>query len=198
VALAGVNVRLTAGQIDNYQSSIDNPIMWWQHALEITALVLVCGLGVILCVFRLPGTWIIVAAGLVDQALRQWPKMWILYVLIAVAVISEIVEFAMGGIVARRAGGSRASTWGGLVGGLVGVFIFSIPLPLIGSVIGALLGSFLGAAIVEVHVQQRLAQGARVGYFAAIGMALGIASKIAAAMLMSALLIGSVMFNTKR
>jgi len=171
--------------------------MWWQQALEIAALILVCGLGVILCVFRLPGTWIVVATGLVYQALHHWPKMWIVWVLIGAGVVAEIVEFAMGGIVARRAGGSRASAWGGLIGGIVGVFIFSIPFPLIGSVIGALLGCFFGAAIVEVHVQQRLAHGARVGYFAAIGMALGIVSKIATAMLMSALLIGSVIFSTR-
>ncbi|MBI3834095.1 MAG: DUF456 domain-containing protein [Planctomycetes bacterium] len=168
----------------------------WHQALEIAALVLICGLGSILCVFRLPGTWFIVAAGLVDQALRHWPKIWIIWVLIGVAVVAEFVEFATAGIVARRAGGSRASAWGGLIGGIAGVFIFSIPLPLIGSVIGALLGCFLGAAIVEVQIQQRLAHGARVGYFAAIGMAFGIVSKIAAAMLMSALLIGSVIFAT--
>lgn len=168
----------------------------WQHVAEITALILICGVGVILCVFRLPGTWLIVAAGVADQWLHHWPKMWIVYVLIGVALIAEIVEFGTAGIVARRAGGSRASAWGGLVGGIIGVFVFSIPLPLIGSVIGALLGCFLGAAIVELHQQQELSHGARVGYFAAIGMALGIVSKIAAAMLMSALLVGSVIFAT--
>ena len=164
--------------------------------MEIVILVglsLICLLGVVLTVVRLPGPWLIVGAGWLFCWYYQWqrPALWVLIVLTAVAAAGEVIEMLTSAVVAKKGGASKRALWGGLIGGFVGMFVFTIPLPIIGTTIGALLGCFAGAAIAELTVHNRVSDGVKVGTFSAIGFAIGVATKLAIAMMLSVALVAS-------
>jgi len=153
---------------------------------------LVCLVGVLCTVVRLPGTWLIVAAAAGYGWFTDWSHIGITFVAIlaGVAAVGEVIELAMSAVTARKAGASRRAGWGALIGGFVGMFVFSLPLPLIGTIFGALVGCFVGALVAELTVKNEFVHGARVGTFSAIGFVLGMVTKIALAMMMSAALVG--------
>jgi uncharacterized protein YqgC (DUF456 family) len=129
--------------------------------------------------------------------LTGWDRVrpWLIAVLLAAAVVGELVEFGMSMVSARSAGASRRAGWGALIGGIAGMFVFSLPLPFFGTMFGALAGCFVGALIAELTVRPEFYHGARVGTFSAIGFVVGLVSKIALAMIMSVLLLGYAAFG---
>lgn len=165
--------------------------------LEITGLSAICFIAILLTALRLPGTWLIVAAGAGYGWWTHWEPigLTVLLILTGIALFGELVETGMSVVTARRVGASRRAAWGGLIGGFVGMIVFSIPVPLIGTVIGALLGCFTGAMIGELTVDHRLDQGVKVGFFAAIGFVLGTVAKLALAMVMTGVLISVVVLD---
>ena len=93
---------------------------------------------------------------------------WFLILVIALALLGEVVEAWIGFRFAQRYGGSRRAGWGALIGGLIGALV-GVPLPVIGSVIGGFVGAFLGAAVFE-YTRARQAEGAaRAGWGAVLG-----------------------------
>ncbi len=157
---------------------------------------LVCLLGVLLTVVRMPGTWLIVATALGYSWWSDWPGAWLTIVLVlaGAAAVGELVELLASILVSRKVGASKTSAWGGLIGGFVGMAVLSVPIPIIGIVIGALLGCFAGATLGELLATRKVAQGAKVGVFAAVGFAIGAATKLAIAMAMAGILLTSVLF----
>ncbi len=143
--------------------------------------------GVALTIVRLPGTWLVVLSAGVYSWHTDWsrPGWGILGVLIALAVLAEVLEFAASMVTARKAGASGRAMWCGVVGGFAGMLVFTIPLPLVGTIIGGALGCFLGALIGELTARKDLAQGARVGLFAAVGQVLGTMVKTMIALIMA-------------
>lgn len=160
-------------------------------------LTLACCIGILLTVFRLPGTWLIIAAAGIYQwlAVDEGGGWIILAILVGLAVIGEVGELLASVITSKKAGASRQAAWGGLIGGFVGMFLFSLPLPVIGTLAGAVIGCFVGALIVEWRVRGKLGQGAKVGVFSAIGFVLGAVFKLAVALMMAGLLITSAVFH---
>lgn len=156
-------------------------------ATWLAGLVLTAGLGVVLTVVRLPGTWLI----LVAAALHAWHTGWlapgwpVLAVLLVMAVAAEVIELLTSVVTTRRAGASGRASWCALAGGLVGMIALSFPVPIIGTVIGGIVGCFIGAAIGELTVRHDLVHGAKVGLFAAIGLILGTVAKTMFALLMA-------------
>lgn len=160
------------------------------------ALSVVCMLGVLMTMVRLPGTWLIVAVA----AFYGWYDGWVrlsvslLLVLLGIALLAEILETVMSMLAVRRVGASRKAAIGGLIGGFAGMLIFSIPVPLVGTVIGALLGCFLGAMIGEMLAQQNLNMATKAGLVSAAGFAFGAMLKTAAAIAMSGVVIWAAIF----
>ena len=115
--------------------------------------IVVLAAGWLLTLLGLPGNWLIVLGA---AAYHLWGPMdgrleMSLSTLIALAVlatIGEILEFALGAVTARRAGGSRRAAvgalGGGIAGGVVGMFV-GIPIPIVGPVIAAVLFAAVGA-----------------------------------------------------
>ena len=109
----------------------------------------------------------------------------VLGILLALAVLGEIVEFAAGSAAANRAGGSRhgavGRAWGhaGRDRGCRG----QMPVPIIGSAVAAVLGgafgALAGAITFEFHGGRDLAASWHVGHAAFWGRLFGTLSKAA-------------------
>lgn len=157
--------------------------------LLILGLILICGAGVIVTLFQLPGTWLSVAATLGYAWYYDWQRIgWkSVAAVIVVAGVAEIVEVVSGAWMSRRGGASRRATWFGFFGGIAGALLLTVPVPVIGTVIGAAVGCFGGAFLGEITSNRTLGEGARSGYYAALGRTLGAVLKLAAAMMIAAL-----------
>ncbi|HVU85924.1 MAG TPA: DUF456 domain-containing protein [Pirellulales bacterium] len=139
--------------------------------------------------FGLPGNWMIVALAaaatwLVPEGLRVQMAPAVLGVLVALALLGEIVEFATGSAAAHRAGGTRRGAVGAIVGALFGAVagaMIGLPVPLIGSAVAAVLGgafgALTGAMALEFHGGRDLAASWRIGHAAFWGRLLGTLSK---------------------
>jgi hypothetical protein len=142
----------------------------------------------------LPGTWTMVAAGLVYRI--AVPVSGIQYITVAevavLAVAAELLELSVTARYTRRYGGSRRAGWGAVIGGFAGVIV-GVPVPIVGPVIAGLIGTFLGALIGELesgahHVAAaRAATGALFGRVAASAMKVGVGVMIAAWLFVAAI-----------
>jgi hypothetical protein len=125
---------------------------WLYYALAVALLALgfICWLANLL---GLPGNWGLFGLAALFAWLvppeggrsLSWKTVWIL---LALAIVGEIIEFAMGAAGAAKRRASRRSQWLSLLGALVGSIggaIVGLPVPLIGSAAAALLGGAAGA-----------------------------------------------------
>ena len=162
------------------------------EVLWLAGLVIACLLGVVLAVLQLPGTWVILGAGVLYSWHADWTRITptALGVLAGLAVAGELIEFVASAWLVRRAGASGRTSWYALGGGLVGMFVFSLPLPLIGTVAGGVIGCFVGAVVGEMTMRNDVAGATRIGLFAAAGRVLGTAGKLLVATAMAGLVIG--------
>lgn len=136
--------------------------------------------GLVLIPLGLPGLWVMVGGILLFGWLTGFRSVGILLIAIvlAIAVLGEIIESWLGFRFAKRYGGSSRSAWGALLGGIAGAIV-GVPIPVIGSVIGAFLGSFIGAALFEYTATRQLDAAGRAGWGALVGRAAAAAAKIA-------------------
>lgn len=158
------------------------------HALVAQILLPLVGLvGPLLVLLGLPGTWLLIAlAGLAEWATpAQLFTGTSVAVVLTLAVLGEIVEFAAGTLRARRAGAGRRGSLGALGGGIVGAILGTIlvPAPVIGTLLGGGVGAAVGAAGLERSGGRDLRKALRIGRAAGVGHAFGLAGKLAAAVL---------------
>jgi uncharacterized protein YqgC (DUF456 family) len=115
----------------------------------------------------LPGPLFILAGAVIWGFATGFAEIGIgrLAILAALALLTFLLDFAVGAVGARRYGGSRWGVVGALVGAVVGLFFGPVGL-LIGPVVGAVAGELLRGADVEVGVRSGL--GALVGLLAGI------------------------------
>jgi hypothetical protein len=150
------------------------------NATLLTWLMAACFLvGLALVALGLPGLWVMVLAVIAYGALTDFQRIGAVTILIvvALAVIGEVLEAWLGFGLARRYGGSTRAGWGALVGGLVGAVV-GVPVPVIGSVIGAFIGSFAGAVVFE-YWKSDAGTAVRAGWGALLGRAAATAAKTA-------------------
>jgi uncharacterized protein YqgC (DUF456 family) len=94
----------------------------------------------------LPGTTIILAAAVMHHfALGPARSIgwWTIGGLVALTVISYVLDFVSGAMGAKKFGASRWGAVGGILGAIVGIF-FGLPGIFIGPLAGVLLGELLG------------------------------------------------------
>ena len=159
--------------------------------MDVLAVVLLVGLSVIgLCLIPLglPGLWVMVAGILAYGWLTDFRTVTVLIiaVVLAIAVLGEIIESWLGFRYAKRYGGSSRSGWGALIGGVVGAVI-GVPIAIVGSVIGAFIGSFVGAALFEYSHSRQAGVATRAGWGAVVGRAAAAAMKIALGLVIAAI-----------
>jgi uncharacterized protein len=135
--------------------------------------------GLLLIPLGLPGLWLMVGAALLYSYAKPTISIWTIGMLAVLALVAEIIEFALSSRYARKYGGSRRAGWGAILGGITGAFVWT-PLPVIGPMIGAFAGAFAGAWIAEitggtaVRGATRVATGALLGRIVAVAMKVGI------------------------
>lgn len=138
-------------------------------------------LGLALTIVTLPGAWLICAAAVLIKLL--WlPELfswWIVGVIVGLAVVGEIVEFAASAAGAAKGGGSRQGAIGAVVGTILGAILGTlIPIPVVGTVAGAVLGAGGGAALAErAWAKRTWTEAAKSGSGAAIGRLIATAFK---------------------
>lgn len=147
-------------------------------------------LSLLLVPLGLPGLWVMVGLGLLyDLMVGGDPiGMGVLAGALALAVVAEVIEFMLGGRVARRFGGSRRAEWGAIAGGIVGAIV-GLPVPIVGPLLGAFTGAFAGALVGELTVRRELRGSTRVAVGALIGRAMAVAVKVAIGCVMAAWLV---------
>lgn len=138
----------------------------------------------------LPGNWLMVGfaalyAFLLPADVEPRLSWLVVGVLLGLAVLGEIVEFAAGAAGAAQQGGSRRgmvlSVAGAFVGSLGGAALAS-PIPVIGPLVGALVGgavgAFAGAYQGEAGSLRPHSERIAIGKGALIGRLLGTAGKL--------------------
>lgn len=163
------------------------------HVLWVVLLLLTLVVGWCLTLIGLPGNWLILAAAVVAALLlpdeSRVDLTWTtLIVLVILASLGEVLEFAAGALGVAKAGGSRRAAAlaivGSVVGGILGAVMgLPIPIPVVASVLAALLGASLGA-LVGAYVgedwkRRDFEQSIRVGQAAFWGRLLGTIGKLA-------------------
>lgn len=147
-------------------------------------LLLLLAAGLLLSLFLipigLPGLWLMLGLALLYDVLEPVRSigMWVIGAATVVALLTELVEFALGGRYARKYGGSRRAGWGAIVGGLVGAVI-GVPIPIVGPMIGGFVGAFVGALGAELTVRPDTRAAARAATGALVGRAVAVALKVA-------------------
>jgi len=138
----------------------------------------------------LPGNWLIVLftvlyAYFLPHGMEPRISWTVVWVILGLAVLGEIVEFAAGAAGAAQQGGTRRgmvlAVAGGILGSVAGAVIAS-PVPVIGPLIGALFGgaggAFAGAWMGETGTERTSAERVAIGKGAFVGRLLGTAGKL--------------------
>jgi len=135
--------------------------------------------GLALVALGLPGLWVMLLAVCAYGGLTDFKGIGAVTILVvvALAIVGEVIEAWLGFRLARRYGASKRAGWGALIGGLVGAVV-GVPVPVIGSVIGAFIGSFAGAMIFE-YWKSDASTAVRAGWGALLGRAAATAGKMA-------------------
>ncbi|MEX0612071.1 MAG: DUF456 domain-containing protein [Pirellulales bacterium] len=171
----------------------------WAYYLWALLLVASCVLAWLLNVAALPGNWLIVLAAVLFVWLFPveagrgvtWNTV---AVLLGLAVVGEVIEFAAGAAGAARQGASRRavalSILGAFVGSILGLGI-GAPIPIIGSFVMALLGgavgAFVGAYLGEAWKGRAEPERAAAGRGAFMGRIWGTVGKLAVGAIMLAI-----------
>lgn len=154
--------------------------------MEILILAVVLALALFMIPLGLPGLWIMVASGVAYRLLIPGSvSIFTLVLVIAIAVVAEVLELTLAGKYARRYGGSRRAGWGAIIGGTIGAFI-GIPVPIVGPMLGAFAGAFAGALAAELSRGETARVSGRVAYGALLGRVVSAALKTVAGVVIAA------------
>jgi uncharacterized protein YqgC (DUF456 family) len=138
-------------------------------------------LGLILSLISLPGLWLMTAVAAIYAVLTHERFIGIdtLLVLLALALLAELLELLLSGAAARQAGGGRKASIGAIVGGIIGGIGFSIiPIPIVATILGIGVGTFVGAFAMEWYDGSHPSHSLRVGWGAVKGRAYGFVGKL--------------------
>ena len=147
----------------------------WQDVLRIVGLIGL-DLGLVVCLLLVPlgvpGNFIMIGLALLAAWIGGFQSIgWLALVLmLAAAVLGEVVEALLGSAMARRFGASWWGVGGAFVGGIVGAMLGSAVIPLLGTLVRAFLGAAAGAVALEAWHARKVDQGAlRAGWGAFLG-----------------------------
>ncbi|MHC4556381.1 MAG: DUF456 family protein [Planctomycetota bacterium] len=151
--------------------------------LLLIILILLNAVWLVLVIFSLPGNWLIV----ISTCLFAWWRwedgvfsIYTLIVIVALAVLGELVELSAGMIGAKKSGaswpGSIAALFGAVTGAVLGTFL--IPIPFFGTLLGACIGAGLGVWGLEFSRGKKMEHSVRYAVGAGLGEFFGITSKL--------------------
>jgi uncharacterized protein YqgC (DUF456 family) len=94
---------------------------------------------------------------------------WPLFLVVALALLSVVLDYLAGVMGAKRYGASRAGVWGSIIGGLIGLFFPPL---------GFLFGALLGAVAFELLNARTLPDALRAGFGVFVGTLGGILARV--------------------
>jgi uncharacterized protein len=161
--------------------------------MEALILALLLLISLFIIPLGLPGTWVMIAAGVGYSILVPGSiGMVALVATTAIAVVAEVFEFTLAGKYARKYGGSRRAGWGAIIGGIVGAIV-GVPVPIVGPILGAFAGSFIGALLAEFSRGAQAQAATFVAWGALVGRAVAAAMKVAAGLVIAVWLMVSAL-----
>ena len=141
----------------------------------------VLGLVMLLTVFGLPGNWIMLILVAVWHFVLPMPSalnIWYWIIVLAIAVLGEVMEFFLQVKQAKKYGSSNTGTVGGVIGAIVGAILLAPFLFGIGAFIGAMLGAWCGCFVFELLRGMDSRTAARAALGAMFGRFLGTVTKL--------------------
>ena len=171
----------------------------WVYYPSAVLLVVLCLGAWLTTLFTVPGNWIVVAlaagfAWLFPVAAGRGITWTTVFVLIGIAIVGEIIEFAASAAGAAKQGASRRSVALSIVGAAVGSIVglaVGTPVPVVGSFVMALLGgaagAFAGAYLGETWKGRGDEERVAAGKGAFVGRLWGTVGKLAAGAIMLAI-----------
>ncbi|MBY0111290.1 MAG: DUF456 domain-containing protein [Phycisphaerales bacterium] len=168
--------------------------MIWTAAIS---LVLAAALGFVLTLLTLPGLWlpIVVALGF------QWfhPEMfswWTIGAAVLLGVMAETLEFVASAAGATKAGGTKRSAAGAILGTLAGAIVGSAFFFPIGTILGAVAGAGVGAVLLDkTRVERTWSESTRVGAGAAAARGIAIVIKASFSAIIAMLLVVAALWD---
>lgn len=162
--------------------------------MEVLILAAIMLLSLFMIPLGLPGTWVMIAAGVGYSLLvPNSIGIFALVLTTGLAVVAEVFEFTLAGKYARKYGGSRRASWGAIIGGTVGAIV-GVPVPIVGPIIGAFAGAFIGALVFEYSRGSGAQTATKVATGALIGRVVASALKVAIGFVIAAWLVTAAMF----
>lgn len=166
--------------------------------LAALVLAVLTAVGWFLQLLGLGGNWVIVGSAaayslVVPQDSAGAISFTTIGILLALAIVGEVIEFAAGAAGVAKVGGSRRSAVlalvGSIAGGIVGIFV-GLPVPLVGSILAAVLfaaaGAMVGAFLGESWKGRDFDTSLEVGKAAFVGRVLGTLAKMIVSSIMVA------------
>jgi uncharacterized protein len=165
-----------------------NAWLYYTLAIGLVAAGFVCWLTNL---FSLPGNWALLGltalfAWLIPHDNSRGISSSAVWILLALAIAGEVIEFVAGAAGAAKRGASRRSIWLSLIGALAGSIggaIVGLPIAIVGSPIAALLGgaagAFAGAYLGETWAERPHGQSFEVAKGAFLGRLWGTVGKFA-------------------
>lgn len=169
--------------------------MVYLYAVLLTLVNLGLWVGIL---FNLPGTWLMVLFAVLlewwqpGEFIFSWTTLGIAA---GIAALGEVLEFVLGAVWSRHAGGSTRGAGLALVGGFIGGILgTALPIPVVGTLIGACLGAFSGALVGDLWAGRSLFQSVAAGRGAAVGRFWGTVAKLGVGAVLVVLLAGAAFF----
>ena len=151
-------------------------------------LMLIC---LLLVPLGLPGVWIMLLVPTVGTYFGEVGVVTFA-VLIGIALVAEVAEYAVIRRTTERYGASPRAFWGALGGGLAGGIV-GTPIPVLGSLAGVFVGTFTGALLVTYAERRTARESARAGWGAVIGRTLAAGAKILAGLAIIVITAGALL-----
>ena len=164
--------------------------MTTEQIIGLTLALLLMGIGAVGSLLHvLPGAVVVllVAVGHRLYFGAAGTSTWALVILAGLALSAMVADLLAGLIGARVCGATRRGMCGAVAGGLVGL-LFRLP--------GLLLGPLLGAFLLERSGNRPARQAAKAGLGAGLGFLLGGLANFACCLVMIALFLASVLFDS--
>jgi len=124
--------------------------------------------GIVACLAGMPGTVLILLAGVGLSAATHWerPEPWVLLVLGVLVLLAETLDSVLSVAATRSRGGSSGVGWVVMVGGITGALLGAWVSPIIGAagLIGGPVGFVVGVVIVPLILAAAGGYGAAYWY----------------------------------
>ena len=134
----------------------------------------------LLNILSLPANWLLIFFFLLLYCLPQFMiDFHAILVMIAIALVAELLEAGIQMIITKRSGASRGGSWAGIFGSIIGA-ILGMPFLLgLGALVGALIGAWIGCYVVERMHGKKDEKASKIAFGALRGRLLGFSIKIA-------------------